>query len=58
MQIDTTTMENSIEISFKKLGIKLPYDATLTLLGIYPKKNIIGKDTGNPNIHYHTIYNS
>ena len=28
MQIDTTTMENSMEISLM-LGIKLPYDTTM-----------------------------
>ena len=28
-----------------KLGIKLPYDCTIPLLGIYPKKTTILKDT-------------
>jgi len=32
----------------KKLGIKLPYDPTIPLLGIYPEKNIIEKDTCAP----------
>ena len=32
----------------KKLGIKLPYDPTVPLLGIYPKKTIIEKDTCTP----------
>ena len=31
--------------SLKKLGIKLPYDPTISLLGIYPEKTIIQKDT-------------
>ena len=30
----------------KKLGIKLPHDLTSPLLGIYPKKTTILKDTG------------
>ena len=32
----------------KKLGIKLPYDPTIPLLGICPEKNIIKKDTYIP----------
>ena len=44
MQIDTTTMENSVEMSLK-LGIKLPYDPTIPLLDIYPKETITEKDT-------------
>ena len=34
----------------KKLGIKLPYDPTILLLGIYPEKTIIDKDTCTPNV--------
>ena len=33
---------------FKKLGIKLPYDATIPLWGIYPEKTIIQKGTCTP----------
>ena len=29
----------------KKLGIKLSYDPTIPLLGIYPEKTIIERDT-------------
>ena len=29
----------------KKLGIKLPYDPAITLLGIYPEETKIEKDT-------------
>ena len=29
----------------KKLGIKLPYDPAIPLLGIYPEKTIIEIDT-------------
>ena len=32
----------------KKLGIKPPYDPSIPLLGIYPEKTIIAKDTGTP----------
>ena len=32
----------------KKLGIKLPYDPAISLLGIYPEKIIIPKDTCTP----------
>ena len=34
----------------KKLGIKLPYDPTILLLGICPEKNIIEKDTHTPKL--------
>ena len=30
----------------KKLKIELPYDPTITLLGIYPEKTIIQKESG------------
>ena len=32
----------------KKLGLKLPHDPTIPLLGIYPGKIIIEKDTRTP----------
>ena len=32
----------------KKLKIKLPYDPAIPLLGVYPKKTIIQKDTCTP----------
>ena len=34
--------------SLKKLKIELPYDPAIPLLGIYPKKTIIQKDTCTP----------
>ena len=34
--------------SLKKLGIKSPYDPAIPLLGIYPKKTIIERDTCTP----------
>jgi len=40
---DTATMEDGMEISLKKLGIKTSYDAVLSLLGIYPEENKIEK---------------
>ena len=41
-----------------KLGIKLPYDPAIPLLGIYPEKNHNSKRPVYPNIHCSTIYNS
>ena len=32
----------------KNLGIKLPYDLAIPLLGIYPEETKIEKDTGTP----------
>ena len=32
----------------KKLGIKLPYDPTIPLLGTYPEETAIEKDTCTP----------
>ena len=40
-------MENSMEVP-QKLKIKLPYDPATPLLGIYPEKTLIGKDTCTP----------
>ena len=34
--------------SLTKLGIKLPYDPAISLLGIYPEKTTIEKDTCTP----------
>ena len=41
----------------QKLKIELPYDPAIPLLGIYPDKTIIQKDTCTPTIHS-TIHNS
>ena len=38
----------------KKLGIKLPYDPAIPLVGKYPKKTIIQKDTCTPMFIVHT----
>ena len=32
----------------RKLKIELPYDPATPLLGIYPEKNMVGKDTCFP----------
>ena len=32
----------------KKLKIELSYDPAITLLGMYPEKNMVRKDTGTP----------
>ena len=42
----------------KKLKIELPYDPAIPLLGIYPEKNMVQKDTCTPNVHCSTTYNS
>ena len=36
--------------SFLKLKIELPYDPTIPLLGIYPEKTLIQKDTCTPKV--------
>ena len=41
-------MEDGMEIPEKKLGINLPYDPAIPLLGIYPEKTKIEKDTCIP----------
>ena len=41
-------MEDSMEISLKKLGIKPPYDPAIPPLGIYPEETKIEKDTCIP----------
>ena len=33
---------------FKKLGMKSPYDAVISLLGIYPEETQLKKDTCTP----------
>ena len=37
-----------MEITFKKLGIKLSYGPTILLLGLYPEETITEKDTCTP----------
>ena len=39
---------DSLKKKKKKLGIKLPYDPAIPLLGIYPEKTIIQMDTCTP----------
>ena len=36
----------TVQRVLKKLKIELPYNPTIPLLGTYPEKTIIGKDTG------------
>ena len=45
MQTGTATMENSVEI---QLGIELPYDPAILLLGIHPKETRIERHTCTP----------
>ena len=40
-------MENSVRF-LKKLGINLPYDPAIPVLGIYPEKVTVLKDTCTP----------
>ena len=40
----TTTMENGMEVP-RKLNTELPNDPAILLLGIYPDKTFIQKDT-------------
>ena len=42
----------------KKLNIELPYDLAIPLLGIYPEKTIIRKDTCTPRFICSIIHNS
>ena len=58
MQSTTATMENSVEISEKKLEIELPYDPAIPLLGIRTKETRIERDNVYPNVHHSTVYNS
>ena len=44
MQIDTATMENSMRF-LKKLKIELPCNPAIPLVGIYPEKTIIQKES-------------
>ena len=41
------TLENSVEI-LKKLGIELPYNPDIPLLGIHPEETRIERDTCTP----------
>ena len=51
MYIDTASVEDSMEIHFRKLGIKPTYDPAIPPLGIYPEETKIEKDTCTPNVH-------
>lgn len=47
MYIGAAILENSMAF-LQKLKIVLPYGAAVSLLGIYPEKGIIQKDTSTP----------
>ena len=40
--------QNGSSLKKSKLKTELPYNPTITLLGIYPEKNMIQKDTCTP----------
>ena len=48
MSIGTATMRTAWRFLKKKLGIKLPYDPAIPLLGIYLEKTTNEKDTCTP----------
>ena len=48
MQTSTATMENSVEISLKKLETELPYDPAIPLLGIHNEETRIERDMCTP----------
>ena len=58
MEIGAVTMENSIEILFRKLKIELPYYPAVLLLGICPDKTIIQKRYMHSCVHSSTIHNN
>ena len=41
----------------KKLEIELPFDPAIPLLGLYPEKNMVQKDTCTP-VFTAAVYNS
>ena len=45
--MDTATMED-LQRFLKKLGIKIPYDPAIPLLGIHPEETRIERDTCSP----------
>ena len=47
MQTGAATMENNVELPLK-LGVELPYDPTIPLLGINTEETITEKDTCTP----------
>ena len=55
MEIDTATMENTRENPLK-LGLKLPYDPAIEILGINTEKSITEKIPVS-NVHCSTGYN-
>ena len=42
------TLSRTVWKFLKKLKIELPYDPAIPLLGIYPEKNMVQKDTCTP----------
>ena len=44
----TQPLWRTVQKFLQKLGIKLPYDPTIPLLGIYPEETAIEQDTRTP----------
>ena len=55
--IGTTTMEKNMEVP-QKTENRTIHDPAIPLLGIYPEKTIIQKDTCSTNVHHSSICNS
>ena len=53
----TQPLQKTVWRFLKILGINLTYDSAIPLLGIYPEKATILKDTGTPML-IATLYNS
>ena len=48
MQTSTAAMENSVEISLKKMEIELPYDPAIPLLGVHTEETRTKRDMCTP----------
>ena len=58
MYAGTAIMENSMEVPQKKLKTELLYVPAIPLLGTYPEKTIIQKDTSIPMVQSNAAHSS
>ena len=56
MQTGAAIVENNMEF-LQKLKMKLPFDPTITVLGLYPKRPDTPKEPMYPNVHGNNFYN-